>query len=58
MSCQIIIADVIPQGDIRMGIIWESTEIPVITAGKGWLALDKPAEMRNLFENDLDTSSI
>ncbi|MGB5157693.1 hypothetical protein [Desulfobacterium sp. N47] len=41
-----------------MGIIWESTEIPVITAGKGWLALDKPAEMRNLFENDRDASSI
>ena len=26
-----------------MGMIWESTGIPVLVIGKGWLALDKPA---------------
>lgn len=41
-----------------MGIIWESAEIPVITAGKGWLALDKPAGITVHNESGKDLCSL
>jgi RluA family pseudouridine synthase len=38
-----------------MGMVWESTQIQMLAAGKGWVALDKPAgiTVHNAAENDL-----